>query len=78
MQLYDIIEIINIELHFFLLDWPVLASFSASDVLSDSALDLLDLVEGKEEFLSDRRVSFAGFLLAALDVEGKMVEEASG
>ena len=47
-------------------------------MLSDSALDLLDLVEGKEEFLSDRRVSFAGFLLAALDVEGKMVEEASG
>jgi len=50
-------------------------------VLSDSALDLLDLVEGKEEveeFLSDRRVSFAEFLLAALDVEGKLVEEASG
>ena len=47
-------------------------------MLSDSALDLLDLVEGKEEFLSDRRVSFAEFPLAALDVEGKMVEEASG
>ena len=46
-------------------------------MLSDSARDLLDLVEG-EEFLSDRRVSFAEFLLAALDVEGKMVEEASG
>jgi hypothetical protein len=55
-------------------------SFSASDVLSDSARDLLDLVEGNKEEgrFRDCRPSLTDFLLAALDVEGKMVDEGSG
>ena len=50
-------------------------------MLSDSACDLLDLVEGdeeEEERLRDCRPSLTDFLLAALDVEGKMVDEGSG
>ena len=49
-------------------------------MLSESALDLLDLVEGNEEEgrLRDCRLSLTDFLLAALEVEGKMVDEGSG
>jgi hypothetical protein len=49
-------------------------------VLSDSARDLLDLVEGNEGEgrFKDCRPSLADFLLTALDVEGKMVDEGSG
>ena len=36
-------------LSFLFVPWPRLASFSASELLSDKALDLLDLVEAMEE-----------------------------